>query len=112
LLTPIVPRLSAVPGVVAPGDTIVVAWTDLDDPDPLDWIGLYRPGDDDRRYYSWTYLTCPTVGTRPKASAYCVLSIDPSMPPGHYEFRVFDDNGYRRTETSNVVEVRPMGPTP
>ncbi len=66
----------------------------------LDWIGLYPEGADDHAYLGWLYIEGLRSGSR---------TFTAPVEPGRYNFRLFENNSYRRLAVSETFEVRASG---
>ena len=109
--------LSESPTTVVSGGTVVVTWSGIDTPTPLDWIGLYIQGAQDEHSYdqsSWIYdSTCaqlrdPTQAG--KASGECPFVLPGTLAPGVYELHILADDGFTRLARSNPFTVPLTGP--
>jgi hypothetical protein len=112
-----VATLDESPTTAVPGGTVVVTWSGIDTPTPLDWIGLYVQGAQDEHSYdqsSWIYdSTCaqlrdPTQAG--KASGECQFVLPGTLVPGVYELHILADDGYTRLARSDPFTVLPTGP--
>jgi uncharacterized protein YkwD len=103
-------RLVPTPRTDQPGARRVEArWEGLPQPRPTDWIGLYRPGDADRDYLAWRYLSCSDVAGDAPADGVCVLPVPPGVPGGEYELRLLREGGYVQAARSDQFTL-PAGP--
>jgi hypothetical protein len=90
-----------------------VQWSGIDPVTLTDWFGVYPPGTPDTEfnwwtYDTWAYLSCGhqpgTTILRP--SGYCYFPIDPNLPTGTYEVRLFANDGFTRLGTAAFVKSR------
>src|SRR5262245_21253021 len=93
----VAPALSAVPASVFVGDSVTVSWTAPAGSAALDWIGLCALGASDRSPLWWQYTNGATSGS---------VAV-PMSTPGDFEFRYFENDGYTKLATINVVTVSP-----
>jgi subtilisin family serine protease len=99
--SPVVTLSSA---TVNPGGTIDVRVANGPG-NPMDWIGLYAVGADDRAYQQWKFLNGAQT---PPASGLTAVWLQLTAPqtPGTYEIRWFANGGYSRLATSAPVTVQ------
>ena len=88
--------LTASPTAVNPGSNVTVSFTAPAGQPALDWIGLYRVGDDNRAYRWWTYTN---------GAASATYNLAAPSEPGDYEFRYLINNGYTDVARSNPFRV-------
>ncbi len=99
--------LSVSPVPVNPGGISTVTWSDIANPAPMDWIGLFAAGAADANYFDWMYVSCSRIATASKASGSCAFTIPPATESGQYEFRLFSNNGSLKLATSAPVTITP-----
>jgi cysteine-rich secretory family protein len=92
--------LSVAPGAGA--GVVSVRWNGISQPRPTDWIGVYRPGDADAAYLSWSYVGCSTEPLDARALGACTLVL-PTGSSGAFEVRLFRDNGYARLAATSAA---------
>jgi hypothetical protein len=90
--------LAATPSTVGPNAGVTVNWTAPAGSSTMDWIGMFRVGDTNRQYISWTYTGGATSGSH-------IFSMPAQT--GQYEFRYLLNDGYTELRaTSNTVTVQ------
>jgi hypothetical protein len=99
------PILEATPSSVDLGDVVSVSFSEVAEPTSLDWIGMYLTNEyDNSQYIDWLYTsTCSKTGGVARASGVCNFTV-PGIPD-NYNFRIFENDGFRRLTTSNSVNV-------
>ncbi len=65
-----------------------------------DWVALYKVGGNDNNYLSWKYVLSSS------------LSFSMPSEAGDYEFRLFENNGYKLLAKSPVIKVGSVQPAP
>ena len=89
-------EIEAKPIRVNPGAEITVNYSGAPGYD-LDWIGIYpASAPPDRSWLSWQYTRKMKSGT---------MIFKAPDKPGKYNFRLFENDGYKLLGTSNTVEV-------
>ncbi len=89
-------KIEATPTNVQPGGEITVNYSGAPGYD-LDWIGIYpASAPSDRSWLSWQYTRKMKSGT---------MIFKAPDKPGKYNFRLFENDGYKLLGTSNTVEV-------
>jgi len=80
-------------------------------PTNMDWIGIYLAGTADSAYLDWIYTSncTQTPSSSTPTDGSCVL-VMPSVA-GTYNFRIFENDGWSKLETSNTITVVNTGPT-
>jgi hypothetical protein len=104
--------LSESPTAITPGNTVVAAWSSIDTPTPLDWIGLYLQGAQDEHDYepnSWVYVSnCAQLrdpGLAARASGNCSVVVPSDLTPGVYELHLLANDGFTRLARSDPFTV-------
>jgi hypothetical protein len=90
------PSVSIGVAAVAPGEPMRVNFAGAPGY-ARDWVGLFREGATDQAYVTWAYTEGQRAGQ---------LAFDAPDEPGHYEFRLLENDGYTRLATSRPFEVR------
>jgi hypothetical protein len=103
------PTLDASPGDVSPGGRLTVAWSGIASPSATDWIGLYRPGEANRAYIEWIYVSCSQSATGPRSAGECFFAIPASLPAGTYELRLLANDNFRLLATGQPFTVTAAG---
>ncbi|MBA3550921.1 hypothetical protein H0W32_01790 [Patescibacteria group bacterium] len=81
-----------------PGSAVTVAWTAATgDNIRRDWIGLFKTGENNRRYVDWEYVSA--------VSGSLTLQIPARAQSGTYELRYFKNNGYTERARSSPFNV-------
>jgi len=80
---------------VVPGSDLIVKYRSTGN--PRDWIGLYKVNDPDRSYILWEYL--------PQAEGEIEFSLPSNLEDGKYEFRMFENDGYKLLVRSDSFQV-------
>jgi IPT/TIG domain len=90
--------LTIAPEGVTPGASVTMRWSAPAGRSGLDWIGLFRVGDDSFNYeeFWWAYTAGASTGTR---------TIAAPTQPGAYQFRYFVNDGYVDATRSAVLTV-------
>ncbi len=89
--------LSLAPVRIMPGESYTVTWTAPAGSSTVDWIALYKLGDDNAAYQQgYFYTNGATAGSS-------ALSTSAATPPGMYEARYLLNNGYTSAAKSNSV---------
>ncbi len=99
------PMISTSLSSANPGGTSTVSWSNIANPSPTDWIGLYSRGAIDTNHSHWVYVSCSQSAVTAKALGSCAVTIPSSVAPGQYEFRLFANNGYTKLATSAPITV-------
>jgi hypothetical protein len=97
--------LSATPSTIAAGGIVTAAWSQIESPTPVDWIGLYAPSADDTAFLAWVYAGCAQTPGAAKATGACPLSLPGALAPGSYELRLYTSDGFTRLATSGRFNV-------
>jgi hypothetical protein len=99
--------LSVDPASVQPGDRVTVTWDGIPDAAPTDWIGLFRPGQQDAvfRFVPRVYVSCATTPGAARPSGSCSFAVPAALPPGAYELRLFAGGSLTRLGVSNPLTV-------
>jgi hypothetical protein len=96
--------LSVTPATVAAGGSITVAWQGITSATGMDWIGVYRTGQNNANFTKWFYVgTCGLGPGTAKASGSCTVTMPTT--PGTYVLRLFRNGGYAQLATSDSVNV-------
>src|SRR5687768_6570030 len=95
--------LSASPTAVNPGANVTVDFTAPPGRPAVDWIGLYRLGDNNRQYLWYRYVNGATSGS---------FTLPAPMEPSQYEFRYLANNGWIDIARSNSFSVNAATYTP
>jgi phage terminase large subunit-like protein len=69
-------------------------WAGIPSPTRADWIGLYRPGMDSRRYIDYMYVNGLRYPTEPLATGQQFMTVPPDLTETSYEFRLFSNGGF------------------
>ena len=97
-------RLTTTPAVQ--GGTLGLAWSDIANPTPNDWVGMYAVGAPDGNYLDWAYTTGASGG------ALTLPLSNPTLQPGaSYEVRLCANDGFTRLATSASFTLNPTAPT-
>jgi hypothetical protein len=118
-------QVKAVPSSVALSATLLwwgeqedvaivhVQWSGIDPVTLLDWFGVYPSGTPDTEFNWWTYSTWAylSCGHQPgttilRPSGDCYFPIDPNLPIGTYEVRLFANDGFTRLGVSSFSKFR------
>jgi hypothetical protein len=103
--------LTASPASLAPSGTLTATWNDIPDPTPRDWIGLYKPGADNKDRIIWNYVSCSHTPGTAAAGGSCSFSLPSTLAAGEYELRLYSDDTFDPVlATSNRVVVAPGAP--
>jgi Domain of unknown function (DUF1929) len=97
--------LTAAPTTVTAGELVTATWSNIINPAPRDWIGIYTPSAADAAYLSWAYVNCQQTPGAAAASGSCALPGTSSLSPGTYQFRLFRDDSLNKLATSNNFAV-------
>lgn len=91
----------AVDGHVTTGEPIAVRWRHAPG-NRWDWIGVFRAGEKDlEQSLAWRHTGATISG----ALALGPDAFEPRLPPGHYEVRLLEDDGYETLATARFVVV-------
>jgi len=89
--------VSAAPTAIQPGGEITVNWSGAPW-NATDWIGLYpESAPSDRSWLTWKYTEGAKSGQ---------ITFTAPQAPGEYNFRFFENDGYRLLYTGNTLTVR------
>ena len=97
--------LTAGPTSVTAGELVTATWSNISNPAPMDWIGVYTPSAADAAYLSWAYVNCQQTPGAAAASGSCALPGTSSLSPGTYQFRLFRNDSLVKLATSNNFAV-------
>ena len=97
--------LTANPTTVTPGGTLTAAWSGIPTPTSRDWIGLFASAAGNGSYQNWIYVSCTRTPGTAQASGSCSLGVPSTLPAGTYELRLFANDGFTRSATSNQFTV-------
>ena len=79
------------------GGTVTATWSNISNPTPTDWIGLYRAGAPDlptTNLLAWIYVSCSKTAASARASGSCPFALPPNLAAGTYELRLFANDDY------------------
>ncbi len=89
------------------GSSSIVYWSNIINPTPMDWLGLFKVGAADGDYSKWIYVSCSQNATVAKSAGSCAVTLPPDLTPGRYEFRLFANNGSTKLATGASLKVTP-----
>ena len=99
--------LTAAPTSVTAGRLVSATWSNIINPAPMDWIGIYTPSGADTALLSWAwaYVSCSQTPGAAAAAGSCALPGTSSLTPGTYQFRLFRNDTFNKLATSNNFAV-------
>ena len=99
--------LTAAPTTVTAGQLVTATWSNIINPAPMDWIGIYPPSAADTALLSWAwaYVSCSQTPGAAAAAGSCALPGTSSLTPGTYQFRLFRNDTFNKLATSNNFAV-------
>lgn len=109
-ITPVVPTapatdtsgisMSISPNPIVLSNKFTLSWQGIPNPTVLDWVGLYRIGDGDDKYFSFVYTSSCTKdhpGVSPLSQGSCEFTAGPQG--GNFEYRLFKNNSWEKLST-------------
>ncbi len=99
------PRLTVSPRRTVVGGTVAVTWSGVAVPNATDWIGLFRPGTDNRQFLDWFYVSCSQIPDNAQAFGSCSYSVPSRLSPGRYELRLLANDGFAELLDSIVLHI-------
>jgi len=97
------PIVTVGPAAVAPGGTIVAAWSGIQSPTATDWFAVTPIGNSDTQWLQWWYTTGTASGSQTK-------TLTSFVTPGTYELRLFANDSMTRLGVSNTFTVAATPP--
>lgn len=91
-------RVAVANASIAAGNPVRVLWSNLNQPNKQDWIGLFRVGTKDDSRMEIRYTGGARDGT-------LEIPVSVSTPPGEYEVRLFSAGGWVRIATSSTFTI-------
>src|SRR3989338_329494 len=105
--------LSVSPSSVTAGQSVTATWSNIQNPTPQDWVGLYAPSGSSASPLNWVYVSCSQSPDTAKASGSCPLAIPSSFTPGTYQLRLLSAGGYTiLAQSQNFTVTAPVATNP
>jgi Calx-beta domain len=87
------------------GGAVTATWGGIAGPTSTDWIGLYRPGDENSTFFEWIYTSCSQTPGSPRASGSCSFTVPSTLAPGNYQLRLFARDDFNHLAASGAFTV-------